>query len=79
MRILPKDIFRVFNYLISPLDAIDHGVKIIRKSGNRSKRHIHSQLREMLAEAADGSRLRDRNAVVGCLNILIPLAGKPFE
>jgi len=54
-----------------PTTVIVRGAEIIRDSGSLSKRHIHSQLREMLAGAADGSRLGDRDAVLGCLSVLL--------
>lgn len=63
-----------FDNLVSPVSSIRQGATIIRKSGSRSKDHIRSQLREMLAKAADGSRSHDGNAVSTCMNTLAVLA-----
>lgn len=56
--------------MVSPGKAIKLGVRIIRKSKNRNKNKISSQLRKMLAQAANGSKSHDRDAVLGCLDEL---------
>ena len=49
----------VINNWTSPPRVIDRGLEIICSPEHRTDRRIHSQLREILGEAATGSRLSD--------------------
>jgi len=60
----------MFSGLPLPTGAIFRGEEIIRRSGNRSKHLIHTQLRGILVDAVDGSRRCDRDAVLKCLDLI---------
>lgn len=63
---LLRNIYHTSDNQISPDDAIDEGVAIITTSPEISRNRIYSQLRERLAEAADGSRAFDFRAFAEC-------------
>jgi len=50
---------------------IEEGVKAICGPGIRNSSHIQSQLREILEEAASGSRLNDLVAFSACFSKLL--------
>ncbi|KAF9647869.1 hypothetical protein BDM02DRAFT_3116340 [Thelephora ganbajun] len=57
LSLTPENVVEATLYgLPPPPKVIDRGVKIICSLGNRNNRRIHSQLREVLEEAATGSR-----------------------
>ena len=72
--LLLTDIYHTPNKQPSPADAIRRGLEIMRRSGRDGELCAPCQLREVLEEAADGSRLRDLGAFSACFNELTPEA-----
>lgn len=68
---LLMDIRRITNNRTRPPRVIDQGLEVICSPGARTNRRIHSQLREILGEAASGSRLNDFDAFAGCFDKLL--------
>jgi len=61
----------ITNFWISIPEKIEEGVETICGPGIRNNLHIQSQLREILEEAASGSRLNDLVAFSACFNKLL--------
>jgi len=59
------------NNRISPPEVIARGVEIICSPGSRDNPHTQSRLREILEEAAAGSRSNDLSAFSMCFNKLL--------
>lgn len=70
--LLLTDIRHTSNEQASPADAIRRGLEIMRRSGRDGQLCVSCQLRELLEEAADGSRSRDFGAFSACFNELTP-------
>ena len=71
VRPFPIDTRRTANNRIRPSDVIDRGVGIMCNPENRNNRRIHSELHEILEEAATGSRLGDLTAFSAFFNKLL--------
>jgi len=56
---------------ISIPEVVEQGVETICSTGIRGNPHIQSQLREILEEAASGSRLNDLVAFSACFSKLL--------
>ena len=65
------DTHNIPNFWISIPETIDEGVEAICGPGIRNNPHIQSQLRELLEEAASGSRLNDLVAFSTCFSKLL--------
>ena len=65
------DTHNIANFWISIPETIEEGVETICGPGIRSNPHIQSQLREILEEAASGSRLNDLVAFSACFSKLL--------
>lgn len=65
------DAHQITNNRISPPEVVARGVEIICSPGSRDNPHTQSRLREILEEAAAGSRLNDLSAFSMCFNKLL--------
>ena len=65
------DIRHVTNNRSSPPRVISRAAEIISSPGIRTSHRVQSQLREILEEAASGSRLNDFDAFAACFDKLI--------
>lgn len=61
----------IANNRISPPEVVELGTEIICSPENRRNPHIHSKLRELLEEAATGSRQGDLHTFSTCFEKLL--------